>query len=124
MDVRVRGQHDPRRCAYCHDALPLDPATAAGCPGCGAGLHLACWREHGGCPVLGCGAARRAAPAGCGAARPAPTPIAWAQLVADAEAWLALGAAIDEVAWGATAPVEEAEGDAAGSSSWTSSQAA
>ncbi|MCW8141510.1 MAG: hypothetical protein KIT58_21620 [Planctomycetota bacterium] len=114
MDVRVRGLHDPRRCAYCHDALPLDPTTAAGCAGCGAGLHLACWREHGGCPVLGCGEARRAA----------PTPIAWSQLVAEADAWLALGATIDDVAWGSTAPADDADGDAAGSSSWTSSQAA
>lgn len=55
----------PRRCAWCHDALP-GPTPA--CAGCGCALHPGCWGEAGRCPSLGCGPgspplpARRSAP--------------------------------------------------------------
>lgn len=111
MDVTVRDRHDPRRCAYCHDALELLPSKVAGCERCGALTHLACWREHGGCPVFGC-----AAPATTGGL------VAWSDLVAEADAWLALGAALDDQAWGPSAPDLGDPPD--GGSSWTSSQAA
>jgi hypothetical protein len=56
MDVKLREPHDPRRCAYCHDDLDAvpDPSSVAACERCGAHVHLACWQEHGACPVLGC----------------------------------------------------------------------
>ncbi len=113
VDVTVRDRHDPRRCAFCHDALELSPARVAGCGRCGALTHLACWSEHGGCPVFGC------APASTDAG---PRVVAWSEFVSEADAWLALGAALDERAWGSDSPVVD---DGHGSeSTFTSSQAA
>lgn len=114
MDVTVRDRHDPRRCAFCHDALELLPSRVVGCDRCGVLTHIACWTEHGGCPVFGCGQA--AARAG------APRVVAWSEFVSEADAWLALGAALDDQAWGPTADPGEDVG--ASGSSWTSSQAA
>jgi hypothetical protein len=115
MPVTVREQSDPRRCAYCHDELaPIpDPLLVTSCGGCGAHVHVSCWAEHGGCPVMGC-----ARPVVAGGQ---PHPVAWAQFVADADAWVALGGALDEAAWGPTVDGDDGE---AGGSSWTSSSAA
>jgi hypothetical protein len=56
-------------------------------------LHLACWREHGACPVLGCAD-------GCPTRGAGPRPVAWARFVDDAAPWLALGGTLDPDAWG------------------------
>jgi hypothetical protein len=115
MPVTVREQSDPRRCAYCHDELAPtpDPTVVTSCGGCGAHVHVACWGEHGGCPVMGC-----APPFVAGEQL---VPVAWTQFVADAEAWVALGGTLDEAAWGPSADGDEGD---LGGSSWTSSSAA
>lgn len=41
-----------RRCPYCHDGLG-DQARVL-CAGCATPHHAACFREHGGCSLLGC----------------------------------------------------------------------
>jgi len=40
-------------CAYCQGTI--QGAEAPSCPGCHAAHHDDCWRENGGCSVVGCG---------------------------------------------------------------------
>jgi len=45
-----------RRCPYCHDGLGSGEQVL--CSGCVTPHHAACFREHGGCSLLGCDAKR------------------------------------------------------------------
>jgi hypothetical protein len=45
-----------RRCPYCHDDLGQEAQVL--CAGCVTPHHAACFREHGGCSLLGCEAER------------------------------------------------------------------
>jgi len=42
------------RCPYCHDGITGDEADLVACELCATVLHEGCWKEHGGCPLLGC----------------------------------------------------------------------
>lgn len=53
------------RCGFCHDDLDDDEEEVR-CAKCGASVHLACWKDHGGCPVLGCTGGAGAAPVRAG----------------------------------------------------------
>lgn len=55
LELRSR-EAEHERCAYCHADAGGDPLPR--CPGCGVGLHAACWGEAEGCPSLGCRGAR------------------------------------------------------------------
>ena len=50
---------DAPRCPYCHGDFVVRPEVEHCCLGCGTPMHAACWREHGGCSVYGCGGLRR-----------------------------------------------------------------
>lgn len=43
------------RCPFCHHALD-DGSERVRCRACGTRHHAACWGEHQGCSVFGCGA--------------------------------------------------------------------
>lgn len=47
------------RCPYCHGDFVVQPKVEHCCLGCGTPMHAACWSEHGGCSVYGCGGRRR-----------------------------------------------------------------
>jgi hypothetical protein len=46
------------RCAYCHSNLTGDEPDLCACEKCRTVVHEACWAEHGGCPLLGCGGSK------------------------------------------------------------------
>ena len=49
---------DAPRCPYCHGDFVRRPTAEHCCVGCGTPMHAACWSEHGGCSVYGCGGMR------------------------------------------------------------------
>ncbi|MCO5171733.1 MAG: hypothetical protein M9894_35975 [Planctomycetes bacterium] len=51
----VRDEDGRTRCVYCRDGLSGDEDDLVACERCRTALHGACWEEHGGCPVFGCG---------------------------------------------------------------------
>lgn len=112
MDLSLQEKAEPSRCPWCHAGLGREAVAA--CGGCGTAAHVACVAEGGGCAVLGC-------PAQAGregvVVRVPPAVVAWDGFVADADPWLALGAALaDAGAW--AEPLEdapEAPSDASGS---------
>lgn len=51
--VRVEAATDEGRCPYCHDVLE-EAEEVRRCPACRTLHHRACFREAGGCTLLGC----------------------------------------------------------------------
>jgi hypothetical protein len=49
---RVTRKAGSARCPFCHDALSNGALTV--CSACGAPHHSECWKEMGGCSVMGC----------------------------------------------------------------------
>lgn len=114
MDLSLHTKAEPSRCPWCHAGLAREPI--AGCAGCGTPAHAACMAEGGGCAVLGC-------PAQAGrevVVVRVPAAVGWEGFVADADPWLALGAALaDAGAWDGAAPIDDlpAEGRSSASGS-------
>lgn len=55
---RYAESRGPTRCAYCHDALEVEPSR---CPACATALHPECVTELRRCPTAGCEPRREAA---------------------------------------------------------------
>jgi hypothetical protein len=49
------------RCPYCHQDV-ADGTPRVRCKVCGTKHHQACWEEHHGCSVFGCGSLRHRSP--------------------------------------------------------------
>jgi hypothetical protein len=42
------------RCPYCRSEISGEEVDLVACEKCATVLHADCWRDHGGCPLLGC----------------------------------------------------------------------
>ena len=57
--ARTREASSERRCPFCHLEFEEDEegSVTVRCASCGTPHHAACWTDHGGCSVFGCGSA-------------------------------------------------------------------
>lgn len=69
------------RCPYCHQAIE-DGTGRVRCRFCGTKHHTACWAEHRGCSVFGCGSLEHAPVPGRAPALAGPEPVAASALMA------------------------------------------